>query len=50
MVSKNELSMFGDPDRLNILVALIQKSLPNVAVIQAPESVERRMSKYADKK
>ena len=50
VVSDSELSMFGDPERLHILLVLIQKSFPNVAVNRAPESVKRRESNYADKK
>ena len=50
VVSDSELSMFGDPERLHILLVLIQKSFPNVTVNRAPVSVKRRESNYADKK
>ena len=50
VVDKNELTIFSDPERHQILVMLVQKSLHDVATVQAPESVKRSKSEYAKRK
>ena len=50
LLNENEFSMIGEPERLHIVVALIQKSLLNATVIQASKKVNREMSTFIDKK
>ena len=50
VVDENELTIFSDPERHQILVMLLQNSLHEVATVQAPETVKRRRSEYAERK
>ena len=50
VVDENELTIFSDPERHQILVILLQKSLHEVATVQDPETMKRRKSEYAERK
>ena len=49
-MDENEMTIFSDPERHQILVMLVQKSLHDVAIVQAPENVKRRKSEYVERK
>ena len=50
VVDENELTIFSDPEGHQILMMLVQKSLRDVATVQAPETVKQRKSEYAERK
>merc|ERR1719150_1977790 len=50
LLDENEFSMIGEPERLHIVMALIQKSLLNATVIRTSKKANREMSTFTDKK